>query len=75
MSDWKELPRDEQVVLFVVSVLDSLREMGAVVGGGFKVSDNFKGVHREMGEEGAAPTEQEIQVALHWIQEASRSPN
>jgi KaiC/GvpD/RAD55 family RecA-like ATPase len=75
--DWRTMNRVQQVVLYVVTMMDNLKEAGIVEGGTFSSTDEGRAMVTEMLEaaengEWVSPTEDELHFCLNAIQNASR---
>ena len=67
MSEWKEWPRAEQVLLYVIGLLDDLKDRRLVVGGKFSTSKGGRKIFEAMKADGFRATEQEIQSVMKAI--------
>lgn len=66
--NWREIPREQQVMIYAVGMLDDMVASGLLVGGRYRLTEGSKKAFEEMAEEGFSPTQQEIHGALNALQ-------
>ncbi len=68
-TDWRQLSRVQQVLIFTICRLQQLKWIGIVEGGHVKPAPKAEAAFTEMLKEGFTPTSEETQQAVKGIQE------
>jgi hypothetical protein len=77
--NWRDLPRAGQVVIYVITALDRLRDIGVIQGGQFQGTDESRRMADEMEESAVAgtwerPTQTEISQVVYALQHPEDVP-
>lgn len=67
MKSYEELSRPEQVLLYVVAMMDELKAKGFVEGGWAQSTEQGRKDFAQMNADGWEPEEEEIEAAMDWL--------
>jgi hypothetical protein len=67
VADWRQLTRQQKIILFVIVHINDLREAGMLAGGRINATEKTRAAVEQMQAEGFKPTPEEIRLTLDGL--------